>query len=430
MIGDTSFPTNGENRGSKRFANSAPTVFSRYAKNLLLCAGTLVVLFIVLELVLRMTYRPENLDTIVRFDRRLGWSLSPNKTLRCVDRQRDLDYLVKINSLGMRDADVPSTKHDGTRRILIIGDSIAFGTGVDAERRFSDFLRRALERDGVEVFNAGVCGWGNDQELIHYEGLGRRLHPDIVVLTMTIANDVLNNGLDHLFLGSAPKPRFILEGDSLLLHPDPLSPLKPTLTDRTRSLFRKSRTLLFVKRRIDVIIYQQRVAEELTHHELGFGKEELEKNCSHWSVYETTYLPRFEQAWRVTEAILARFAELCREDGVDLIVFAYPLKVEVDEEWRGRLLKKYEIDPGLFDFSKPYRRLEAICDKQGVTFCYPLGTFKSASESRALYFEKDSHPNAYGHALAAQVLLGLLQDHYSMKYRIAATDQPYLDAVH
>jgi hypothetical protein len=396
----------------------------------MLFAGTLVVVFLVSELVFRIVYRPENLDTIVRFDQELGWSLRPNKSLRCVDRQRGLDYLVETNSLGMRDRNIPKTKSPGSRRILIVGDSIAFGTGVDAQRRFSDFIQRALERDGVQVLNAGVCGWGNDQELIHYEGLGRELHPDIVVLTVTLANDVLNNGLDHLFLGSAPKPRFILEGDSLLLHPEPLLPLTPTVAERMRNLLRKSRTLLFVKRQIDAITYQHRVEEELTHHELGFGKEELEKNCSHWSVYETSYHPRFEEAWCVTEAILARFAELCREDGVNLIVFAFPLKIEVDQEWRGHLLQEYEIDPGLFDFSKPYRRLGAICKKQGIGFCYPLDTFKSVSESRALYFNKDSHPNAYGHALAAQVLLGVLHDHYDMRYRIAAVDRPYIGSVH
>jgi len=100
---------------------------------------------------------------------------------------------------GDEGGEVVREKKPGTKRILIIGDSIAFGTGVDAEWRFSDFLSRALG-DDVEVINAGVCGWGTDQELLYYEKAGKDLDADIVILTFTMANDVLNNMLDHLFL--------------------------------------------------------------------------------------------------------------------------------------------------------------------------------------------------------------------------------------
>ena len=57
--------------------------------------------------------------------------------------------------------------------------------------------------------------------------------------TLMIGNDVLNNLLDHLFLHTAPKPRFVLEGDQLrLIDQKPRAPtfhakhFSPTIASR------------------------------------------------------------------------------------------------------------------------------------------------------------------------------------------------------
>ncbi|UCG52056.1 MAG: SGNH/GDSL hydrolase family protein [Candidatus Latescibacterota bacterium] len=415
------------NRSSLHRSVSASSFSSRFAKNLGLSIGTLVLLFAVSELVLRAVYHPENLCNIVRFDERLGWSLKPNSVLRSVDPGRDLDYLVHINALGMRDREISTTKSPGTKRILITGDSIVFGTGVDAEWRLSDFVGRALE-ENIEVLNAGVCGWGNDQELLYYRTVARGMEPDIVVVVLTMANDVVNNMIDHLFLGSAPKPRFVLHGDSLVLAEEKLKEPKPRFGHRVRKVLRNSRALLFTKRRIDALRYSRRVKEE-QRSILGFEKAGLARNYSHWSVYEKTYAPRLEEAWLLTEAIFSCFAQLCREDGVELIVFAFPLKLEVDDDWRAQLHHQYKIDSNLFDFQKPYRRFASFCERENIEFHYPLETFRAVSKTKALYFEKDTHPNKHGHALAARVLLDILRERHNLDYRIAEADRAYLGSL-
>ena len=45
----------------------------------------------------------------------------------------------------------------------------------------------------VEVINAGVGGWGTDQEAIFYLGEGFRYQPDIVLLAFFVRNDVVNS---------------------------------------------------------------------------------------------------------------------------------------------------------------------------------------------------------------------------------------------
>ena len=393
----------------------------KFSKNLALCVGTVVVLCLAAEVALRFTYHPENLGTVVQFDKDLGWSLKPNSQLRSVDSEMDLDYRIKVNSVGMREREFSPVKAPGTKRILIIGDSIAFGTGVDAGLRFSDFIDRALG-DEAEVLNAGVCGWGTDQELIYYESKGRYLNPDVVVLEVTVANDILNNMLDHLFLGSAPKPRFVLAGDSLGLDETKLIPPAPPVHHRIRNLLKRSRLLLFVKRRIDAVARSRAVREAPARKPRGFDKEGLDKIYSHWSVYEKSYDDRFEEGWRITEALIDRLSVLCRQNGTELIVFEFPLKIEVDEPWRRELLEHYGIDPDRFDFSKPYRKLADFCASRDIEFIYPLDEFRKASLHQSLYFDKDTHPNMYGHAMAAKVLLETLRDGYDFHFSVSEPD--------
>jgi hypothetical protein len=422
-------PRNNRGTGSEavpRTAGGAPARRPTPWSNALVFVVTVLIVFGAAEIGFRIFYHPENLGSVIRFDKVLGWSLEPSATLRSMDNSEGLDYRIRTNSVGMREREFDVTKKPGTKRILIIGDSIAFGTGVDAEWRFSDFLSRSLGPD-VEVLNAGVSGWGPDQELLYYETRGRELHPDVVILTFTMANDVINDMLDHLFLGSAPKPRFVLSDGNLSLEQRVLEPPNVGTGHRVRGALKKSRLLLFIKRRIDARRYESRVKREVSQSVRGFDKEGLEKNYSHWSVYETAYPPKFEDAFRVTEAIVARFAADCSEDGAKFMLFAFPLKIEVDEPWRRAMIEHAGIDSTLFDFARPHKRLSAFCASRGIDYIYPVETFRDAARSQRLYFDRDTHPNGMGHALAAGVLLRELHERLGLSYHVVASDRDYLE---
>jgi hypothetical protein len=324
----------------------------------------------------------------------------------------------------MREREFDKKKRENNRRILLLGDSFAFGTGVEAEWRVSDILGRALERD-VEVLNGAVCGWGTDQELLYYEMTGGELEPDVVVLTMMMANDVVNNMIDHLFLETAPKPRFVLTGDTLQLTNSPLAESAAPRRSGIKNLLRKSRLLVFAKRRIDGWAYDHSSHKFGIAAASGVEEEWVDSDFSHWTVFERESTSHFEEAWRVTDAILSRFAERCARDGTELIVFAFPTKMEVDDEWRSRLFERTGMDESAYDLKKPYRRLAAICRKNGIEYVYPLGEFREAAERRPLYFKTDGHPNNYGHAVAARALLKVLAERHDYAFAIADMDRPH-----
>jgi lysophospholipase L1-like esterase len=99
---------------------------------------------------------------------------------------------VVLNSHGLRDEEIPYVKPPGEPRILVLGDSVAFGWGVSQGETFSDRMEPLLrERTGRpwQVINAGVNGYNSEQEAAFLEARGWRYDPDIVLLVF-FDNDV------------------------------------------------------------------------------------------------------------------------------------------------------------------------------------------------------------------------------------------------
>ncbi len=88
----------------------------------------------------------------------------------------------KINKFGMRDKEYSLEKPRDKTRIVAMGDSFTFGEGVPYGRRFSDILE--AEGSDTEVLNLGVPGYGLDQTLQMFHFHGRHFEPDAVLIFM------------------------------------------------------------------------------------------------------------------------------------------------------------------------------------------------------------------------------------------------------
>lgn len=97
----------------------------------------------------------------------------------------------ETNVDGLRDATRPVETREGLTRIVILGDSVTYGHGVEASQAFPQVLERKLRGEGrdVEVFNMGLPGWSTRQERIAYERIARKYRPDVVVLAVCL-NDL------------------------------------------------------------------------------------------------------------------------------------------------------------------------------------------------------------------------------------------------
>ncbi len=99
---------------------------------------------------------------------------------------------------GAKDYAIP--KPAGTFRIVVLGDSVALGHGVEDDETFSAVLEHALSSTRrTEVVNMGVSGFGTAEELVQLQTVGWRYDPDLVVLSY-FPNDPYNNVVSGLFV--------------------------------------------------------------------------------------------------------------------------------------------------------------------------------------------------------------------------------------
>lgn len=166
-----------------------------------------------------------------------GWALQPNTSGRSYNPLYEYDVSVAINSRGLRAYEfIGYEKPEGVYRVIVLGDSFVEAVQVELEESFPQQLGRQIaDATGkqVEVLNAGVGGWGNDQQLLWLKEEGYKYSPDLIVLAIYPRNDFMNNSeaLESANQGRILKPFYRLENGELRLNYFPFNPDEvPTVT--------------------------------------------------------------------------------------------------------------------------------------------------------------------------------------------------------
>ncbi len=146
---------------------------------------------------------PTTNPSYVERDEELGWRYKPNSTAHHASAEFDVD--IRINASGFRGADWPAAADAGeTPRVLVLGDSFAFGWGVRDEEVFSARVQSAHPR--WQVLNAAVSGYATDQELLLLRRLRPQWKPDVVVCVFC-SNDLWESATDFAY--GRHKPLFV-----------------------------------------------------------------------------------------------------------------------------------------------------------------------------------------------------------------------------
>jgi hypothetical protein len=157
---------------------------------------------------------------------------------------------VDINADGYRG---PRLRTDGkARRIAVYGDSFIAGEFADDSLTFVRMLEGNLAAKApTEVVNAGVTGYGPDQEYLRMQRDLPRLNPKVVVLAVFADNDLGDLVRNRLFRLRADST---LEAHRVTLHPV----LEQTLTSQSHpSGWRRFHLVRWVERK------RRRVTESL-----------------------------------------------------------------------------------------------------------------------------------------------------------------------
>ena len=275
----------------------------------------------------------------------------------------DVGVPVRINSLGLRGGEIARPKPAGTWRVVVLGDSIAFGYGVADEQTFTHLLD--ARDNGIAAANMGVQGFGPGQELLVLQREGLRADPDVVVLAVCLRNDLADAVLPvALYNGINPRPRYRLVADELVLDDAGVRLPAPAravgwLSDHSH-LYNRLSALLAAR---------------------------PEPSEESWRVRKDEALRDSDYAVRLSVKLVLEMQRLCRERGVLLLVATFPGE------------HAYESEPEL------HRRFHAALRNAGVR------TLALREELRArglgasdVTLDETGHLAPAGHRATADVL--------------------------
>lgn len=347
----------------------------------MLAVTSLVLCFLSLEVVLRIRHRetsnPMKLTPApYRINTERGSRLIPGSDVLYCFESTTQPVRVRVNSLGFRGPEIQTGPHRAVRRLLILGDSVAFGYGVEEGKIFPALTDSVLKRTTPpwEVVNASVEDIGIKEQRMILEEKGSLVSPDAVLIAF-YANDSRSPvGFDGEFLQEDPVDRWFRT------HPGPIAKCYVA-----RFLHFRYRLLL-----TKLHLYRSPIAARFAWVEpwkLGKWKDNAKEliELIEMAKYDWGAV-WFEDGWAVVGKELARIKELCAELDATLLVMYLPVQVQIETS---------------VELTSPQEDLREICIARDVPFLDPMPALQG---HEALYIDQ-CHFTERGHRLVAGVLL-------------------------
>lgn len=374
----------------------------RFAIPLALLLGSVALTLAAFEIVLRaigysapIWYEP---------DARLGWRMRPGLAAWYEQEGRGF---VRANAEGMRDRDHLLDKPAGVYRIAVLGDSYAEARQVEREQAFWALLPGELAACGfqpgkkVEVLNFGVSGYGTAQEYLMLETTAIRYSPDLVLLQFTNGNDVRNNS----FALEPEKYRpFFMVGADGALRIDESFASSDGFRSRTTFTSEAVRRITDRSRLLQLIRHVKEHSFISTAQASNGVEQGLEP-----MVLAAPHDPLWEEAWRITEGLVAKTGEFARRNGARFAVVTVPYAIQVHPDPKVRAGLQAKL--GVGDLFYPDQRIAGLAKKRGLTAVTLAPEMQPLAEKSGAYFhgfERSGlgrgHWNAEGHRAAARII--------------------------
>jgi len=385
---------------------SKTTLTRGWLGKLTLLAGSLAVALALAELTLRLVspgYSPLFLD-IYREDGHGLILLEPN--LRRKHVTAEWRVTVETNADGLRDRTAPLPDSGG--RVLGLGDSFAFGWGVEFEEAFLTRAEGRLRPRAVRIVKAGLPGTGPTDYASFLAAYGERYDPDLVLVAVFVGNDFAD-----ALMGGVGGQFTVRNGLMLKREPEGEEARRPPLLRRAREWLKSSSLLA------------QQGAQALWFLEQTFLAPEDRGNPGLtardrwlWEFAKVHLrLPPEEtlRSFEMTTAALNAIAEWCSLHDARMALVVIPRGMQIYQWERARWQEAYRLTDQDLDLDRPQRILTMWAQNRAVPVLDLLPAFRAAAareDEPRLFYYPNSHMNAHGHAVAggliAEFLTGLL----------------------
>ena len=277
----------------------------------------------------------------------------------------------RTNALGLRGPAV-QTKKANTRRVLAVGDSFTLGLQVTDEETFPARLNAALGPD-IEVFNAGVPGYGTEQATEMMRRMVPKIEADAVLLTVYTGNDFRDN---HNWAKSPGLPTT----------PPPVQAPPPQPPKWLSALSKFSR-----------IAANYLMFSALKNQESDFRMAEFKDEILPFADRD-----HLNQIQPPTRSALRGFAATCSELGVKCGAAIVPPAFVAHPERVEKTFSAFGLDPSTAQLDAPQSMVQRSIPKTVSVIDLTPTLQKRADERPYLVF--DPHFSANGHEIAASAL--------------------------
>jgi hypothetical protein len=298
--------------------------------------------------------RPGSWQDVIEFDPAIGWR--PKKNLNAYCGFEAGTFHVKTDSQGW-----PGKASIAESKVIVFGDSYAFGFGVNAKELFSELNPK------LSIKAIGAPGYNMVQQLILMHQLQSQLSGKLVVWFVYIGNDLWDN-------------------------------LQPNMRNYRMPFVRQ------VNGTSDWEIVTNHIKSTKWLHHFIDNLRSAERFAG---VFKgTTFLSH--RMYSACEFLIGQGRDVCNQAGGRLLVMTIPSALQLNKkDWQRSV--SCRSDGLLFDPNLPDQRIREICSKLRV--CFAVGKeFLDVHH----YIPGEGHWNERGHQRIADVLSDLYHEHALM----------------
>jgi hypothetical protein len=290
---------------------------------------------------------------------------------KCIQIQEEFEITVNTNSHGYRNPEFSIKKPNQIKRLIMLGDSFAFGYGIEDKQVLSRILEEKLNQRNSdwEVINAAYAsGDSPDSYYAYLINEGFRLNPDVIIEMLFVGNDFtdlfetkwLETDKSGLPVTIETVDRFI-DGEGRLLHPSlPINYRLPIL-----------------KNSHPFCIYNL----ECIKRDLGLSN----------NVDKILKLPKAKDI-------------LAQENRAEYILVIIPSDMQIYSNAWKKWGESVPFEPDVTD--QPQSLLREFLDEQEIEYIDLLPVFRNSKDR--LYYPKDAHFNERGHEKTAEIIVKYL----------------------
>lgn len=348
---------------------------SNKKRELALLLASLIICFITTELFFRVFWKepvagwygyPSGLYLP---DETKGFKFKPNFTGFFPNKPYS-NIEIKINSKGLRDFERDYKKTADSFRILALGDSVAFGSGLDFKDTYLYKLEEKMKSEGLnaEVIKTGVNSYAFDQEYTYYVEEGYKYDPDLIIVGIVLRD--FEEITEQTITEQKELHEKMLAEETVVRAPIKKNILAQTIKENCRTCSILYRILKAPKEKKERSLYNKKYFEE-----------KLEKD---WG----------DKNWQRVKDKLLTFNNRLSEEGKKLVLVYFPYAEQLTHS--DNLSKK------------PQEKLKTL--EPNISFI-DLTAYFDKPDYKGLYLGGDSiHPNSAGSEIASAALYRELLD--------------------